>query len=40
MVACAKEAEAAGSYCYGIITSGTGMPAGKSWSGLCGRSKG
>jgi biotin synthase len=25
MVACAKEAEAAGSHCYGIITSGTGI---------------
>ena len=29
IVACAREAEASGSYCYGIITSGTGISAGE-----------
>lgn len=35
MVACAKEAEAAGSSCYGIITSGTGISNGEELERIC-----
>jgi biotin synthase len=35
MVACAKEAEANGSYCYGIITSGTGITKGEELEQIC-----
>jgi biotin synthase len=36
MVACAKDAEAGGSYCYGIITSGTGINDGEELKRICG----
>ncbi len=35
MVACAREAEAAGSTCYGIITSGTGINNGEELERIC-----
>lgn len=35
IVACAKEAEANGSYCYGIITSGTGISKGEELDRIC-----
>lgn len=35
MVACAREAEANGSTCYGIITSGTGITGGEELERIC-----
>jgi biotin synthase len=35
IVACAKEAEAAGSHCYGIVTSGTAISKGEELDRIC-----